>query len=143
MKTYRSKKSLWVGLVIIGSVTLLVGLFIADMVGYIEKGPILIHVFDLLVALFLIWLWVDTKYVISGYELIYKSGTLKGKIDIKNIKKIEYNKYLWSGMRPALSTKGMVVYYNKFDEIFLSPLDRENFVETLLQLNPEIEIIKT
>lgn len=142
IKVYKSKKSPWVGLIFGGTVALLVGLFALDQFGLIEKGPIWVHVFDLLVAAFLIWLWLDTKYVISGEQLKYNSGPLKGKIDIKSVRKLEYPKRLWSGLRPALSTKGVVVHYNKYDEIYFSPENLEDFINQLLQINSEIEVIK-
>ncbi|HET8839525.1 MAG TPA: PH domain-containing protein, partial [Flavobacteriaceae bacterium] len=48
----------------------------------------------------------------------------------------------WCGLKPATAGKGLVVKYNKYDEIYISPKTNDSFVEKLLQLNPKIEIIE-
>jgi len=36
----------------------------------------------------------------------------------------------------------VIIYYNKYDEIYFSPADNEAFVVALLEINPEIEVVR-
>ena len=72
----------------------------------------------------------------------YKSGPVKGKIEIDSIRKIKMNANLYSGLKPALAFKGIIVYYRKYDEIYFSPKTNESFVEELLKINNNITIEK-
>lgn len=96
----------------------------------------------LAVAILLLWILLDTKYIIDHSYLYYYSGPIRGKIDIFNIHSIEVQKkwFVSATLKPALGTKGFIIKYNSYDDIYVSPRDKQKFVETLLELNPMIEI---
>jgi hypothetical protein len=48
---------------------------------------------------------------------------------------------MWAGYRPALARKGIVVRYNRWDEIYISPRDQEAFVAGLVERNPGIAVV--
>ena len=54
-----------------------------------------------LVVLFLLWIFFDTKYELTKSHLKYKSGPIRGKIDIYSIRKIIKGKTVWAGLKPA------------------------------------------
>ncbi|MEZ4838898.1 PH domain-containing protein [Flavobacterium sp.] len=90
-----------------------------------------------------IWILVDTRYTIKNSFLFYYSGPIRGKIAIDSIRKIKQQKG-WineSFIKPALGINGLYIYYNKYDDIYVSPKDKEAFVNYLLKINPKIEII--
>jgi hypothetical protein len=60
------------------------------------------------------------------------------KIDIEKIRKIEKTSSILSS--PALSMDRIAVKYNKFDEIYISPKEKQLFVDELLLINPTIEV---
>jgi len=95
-------------------------------------------------VIFLVWILVDTKYVIENETVLhYNSGPIRGKIDINSIRKIEYQ-YGWvtkSFLKASLDKNGLYIYYNKFDDLYVSPKNKEAFVNYLLTINPKIEII--
>ena len=98
-----------------------------------------------LVILFLIWTYKTTFYKIENSDLYWKSGPFKGKIDISKINKIEYHKgiivpTIW---KPALSHIGLIITYNKYDDIYISPEKSEQFITQLLETNPNITIKNT
>lgn len=97
----------------------------------------------LLVGLSLFWILFDTNYRIDATYLYYSSGPFRGKIPIQNIRKIKHQKGLYneSFFKPALGYNGLYIYYNKFDDIYISPQDKEAFVNYLLTINPKIDII--
>jgi hypothetical protein len=60
------------------------------------------------------------------------------RIDISKIRKIEKTSSILSS--PALSLDRIAVRYNKFDEVYISPKEKQNFLNDLLQINPNIEV---
>lgn len=113
--------------------------FFAPNNTFTEMIPMIIIV---ICAMILLWILLDTKYVIDHSYLYYYSGPIRGKIDIFNINAIEIQKnWLVSAtLKPALGSKGLIIKYNAYDDIYVSPRDKQKFIETLLELNPTIEI---
>ncbi|ESU28650.1 hypothetical protein FLJC2902T_12410 [Flavobacterium limnosediminis JC2902] len=143
MKTYYSSKNIFfvslLWLIVFGIVS---SFFIPEN----EKGesiPIGIPIFLSLIGGFLIWTLSDTKYRISDNNLKYYSGPIRGKIDIRQIRKIEHVKTVFVSaiLKPALGSHGLMITYNKFDDIYISPKDKENFIAELLKINPNIQIV--
>jgi|26BtaG_2_1085354.scaffolds.fasta_scaffold00026_62 hypothetical protein len=90
---------------------------------------------------FMLWIYRQTSYEITPEELKYQFGPLVGKIKIDRIHSLEVNKTLWAGTnKPATALKGIIVKYNKFDEIYISPSTNETFVEELLKVKPDIQV---
>ena len=98
-------------------------------------------VISLIVIPLLFSIYFNTKYELSKDRLSYKSGPLKGEIRVQDIVKIDLDKKLWVGLKYATSMDGMVIYVGKFEEIFISPKDKEGFVKMLLEFNEKIEVI--
>jgi hypothetical protein len=91
----------------------------------------------------LIWILLDTKYRIKEEILYFYSGPFRGKITINSIRKIEHHSGLIVPVtyKPALNTKGLIVYYNSYDDIYISPNQEEIFLEELLRINPNIVVM--
>ena len=82
-----------------------------------------------------------TYYQINEIEILYFNSPIKGKIQIKDIQEITANKTLWVGLKPALASKGIIIKYNKYDEIYFSLIDNKAFINELLKINPEIKVV--
>ena len=110
-----------------------------------EKGnfPIIPMIIVSLVTGFVLWVLLDTRYVIKNNYLLYRSGPIRGRIDITKIKSIKH----FSGLnvpvmlKPALDTKGFIVTYNQYDDLFISPKMSDIFIEEIKKINPQIEVI--
>lgn len=50
---------------------------------------------------------------------------------------------MWAGLKPALASNGLIVKYDAYEEIYISPESNEDFVKTLLKLNDTIKIQKS
>jgi hypothetical protein len=89
------------------------------------------------------WIVTKTYYEIEDNLIKYYSGPFRGKINIQSIRKIEYHDgwYIPSINKMSLDKKGLMVYYNKFDDIFISPADMDRFISKILDKNPEIVMI--
>ncbi|MDT0677022.1 PH domain-containing protein, partial [Autumnicola musiva] len=91
----------------------------------------------------LLWAQFSTKYVLNQNHLIYQSGPIRGKIEIERIRKIIKGKSLWTGFKPAIARKGLIIKFDKYDEIYISPESNEMFVKKILELNPKIELVSS
>jgi len=106
-----------------------------------EKLPIAPIAIVSLVTVILIWILFDTRYVIKGENLYYRSGPFRSRINIKKIKKMKY----FSGLnvpvitKPALDTKGYIITTNTTD-IFVSPEKSEDFIAEIKKINSDIII---
>jgi hypothetical protein len=105
---------------------------------------ILISIFHLVFIIFFVTILFNTNYRIQNEELFCKSSVFRSKIKIKNIRKIEHHKGIivpvtW---KLGLSHIGIIITYNKYDDIYISPENVDLFIKDLLAINPTIEIIQ-
>lgn len=89
---------------------------------------------------FITYLLLSTVYTINNNskKLVVKSGYFYRKIDIEHIKTIKKSKSWISS--PALSIDRIEISYNKYDSVLISPKNREQFIQELQQINPNIEL---
>jgi len=139
MKKYFSTKST---VTILMLWFLVFGLIALLFIGYSKEAlPITPIAIVSLVVVILIWVLLDTRYVIKGENLYYRSGPFRSRINIKNIKKMKY----FSGLnvpvitKPALDTKGYIITTNDTD-IFVSPEKSDDFINEIKKVNADIII---
>lgn len=119
--------------------------FIIMLLLNLTKGnvPMIPMIIISLVTAFVIWVLLDTRYVIKNNFLLYRSGPIRGRVDINKIKSIKH----FSGLnvpvmlKPALDTKGFIITYNQYDDLFISPKMSDVFIEEIKKINPQIEVL--
>jgi len=79
-------------------------------------------------------------YVLSSV-LLYGSAFRKIKIDINKIRKIKERNVVFSVDSVAASLDRIEITYNKYDRIMLSPKNKHEFIQDLMSINPDIEVI--
>ena len=99
-----------------------------------------IGLFAFLVVIFTI-LYFTTYYEIREDILIISFFFIKTKIKISEIRSIKYsNSFIKTNLyKPGFHYKGLEVLYNKFDDIYISPKNKEQFIAQLQEINPNIE----
>lgn len=127
MKIYKSKVDWWL-ILLIGGVF---GYPIID--GILSNEYLLSLVFGLILMLFF-FLSKTIKYTIKEDNLLIWNT----KIEIRTIRKIYRTNNPLSS--PALSLDRIAIVYNTYDEVLISPKEREAFIADLLKINPTIEI---
>jgi MFS family permease len=132
MKKFNSKK----GNLYTGSLGLLFGTFLYSLISDKFSWPF--SLFLLIPLCLLVWNYVTTYYILENGKLKYRSGMIKGEIDIATIKEIQPFKTSWVGLKPALAQNGIIIKYHKYDEIYISPENNDNFMEELIKINPSI-----
>ena len=107
--------------------------------GELIFAAIVIIVSDILIG----WIYFRTYYIITENELKYRTGPFSGVIGIINIVSIENNKSIvsYGGIKPALAGNGLLIKYNKYDELYVSPKTNKQFINKLLEINKNIKII--
>lgn len=101
---------------------------------------IIISIINLATLGLLYWIITGTSYQIKGEILLCKSGPFSKKININKIRKLEFHHGIvvpctW---KLSLSDKGIIIHYNQYDDIYISPNNSELFITELLKLNPNI-----
>ena len=136
---FYSRKSLLTSLLFGGTALVLLGVGVLALLTPSTPAlwlPVLIP------AAGMAWIWFDTRYIIDGPYLYYQSGPFRGQVAIADIRSVVVNKTLWVGFRPALATGGLIIRYNRWDEIYISPRNPERFLAVLTERNPRIECIQ-
>lgn len=126
-------------------VLLLAAILLPLIFYFMDRSVILERPFILLPLLvpaaLLVWFYVGTEYTIQEHKLLYKSAFIKGEIDIRKIREISKGKTMWIGLRPATATNGLVIKFNTYDEIYVSPKDHDTFIGALKQINGNIKVV--
>lgn len=139
---FKSKKDTLFSLIIFGTIALFIGISISEISFHeMETGDFILLTTFSCVTAFLLWIYLGTWYSLSKEEgLKYRSGPLYGKINIHRITHIQKGKSLWIGYRPATARNGLIIRYDAYNEIYISPESNDAFIDYLLTLNPEISV---
>lgn len=81
-----------------------------------------------------------THYKLTADKLIYRSGPIRGEIEVDRIKEIVVGKTLWVGIKPATAKNGLIIKYDSFNELYISPITNESFIAEITTLNSSIKI---
>jgi hypothetical protein len=144
MKVYKSEKDITI-YILLAILVVIEAFFIYNIMFTNSDTSLLIPFFIILLASSYVFrAFSKTIYAIKNDSVYYEQVFFKGSIPINSIKKIVFNEnwVISTTYKPALSHKGIYIYYNKYDEVFISPKNRSHFVEELLKTNPNIEIKK-
>lgn len=120
---------------------LIISILSEDDINLIVFPPLAI--LGLLAIIFTV-LFFTTYYEIQKEDLIISMFFYKVKIKISEIRMIKYsNSFFKTNLyKPGFHYKGIEILYNKFDDIYISPENKEKFIALLLEHNPNIEIKK-
>jgi hypothetical protein len=131
MKVFKSKIDWWFGLILVYPIFLsITALLEGEWIGLLGLAG---------VVGFILILSKTTQYIINENQLVVKSTWIVNeRIDISKITKIEKSNSILSS--PALSLDRLLVRYNKYDEVLISPKEKKEFIDELLKINPNIEI---
>lgn len=84
-------------------------------------------------------IYLNTSYQLtSGQELVIRCGFFKYTITIVSITKIRFVRNPLSA--PALSIDRLEISYKRYDTILISPVDKQDFIQSILKINPAIKV---
>ncbi|MEQ8475370.1 PH domain-containing protein [Fulvivirga sp.] len=138
---FESKKDILFNSVMLGTLGLLIWIMAMVLTnGLSGETKYITLFFTLCLTGLVLWVYFGTSYSITQHTLSYRSGPIRGKIEIEKIKEIIKGKTLWVGLKPATSTNGLIIKYGKYDEIYISPKTNELFIQKLLELKSDIKV---
>lgn len=136
---FSSRKSILFSVLIFGTAVFLIGFSIFGIAfNWIEQADSWMVIPFTIIAALLLWIYFGTHYQLTDTELIYRSGPLRGKIPLNQVREIVKGKTLYSGIKPATAGKGLIIKFRKYDEIYISPNSNDSFISEILKRNPEI-----
>ena len=133
MTRYSSKVD-WVykaSVILITSIDLLISITTFYQEG-IYASLVISSILTLTLA-YLISLYYNTSYLLHHDYLRCSSGWIVKKITYQAIKKIEKNNGLYIGWKLSLALNGLIIYYHDGNELFISPENIDQFIESLEQ----------
>lgn len=139
---FRSRKDTTFKLITAGY-SLLFAILFGESFLYVSFSEDYFIVFDIIILILwilVLWSFFDTSYKFRKNKLIYRSGPRFGTIELDSIDKLLVGKTAWSGKRYATARKGLVIYYENDNQIYISPKTNDSFVEYITKLNPSIEV---
>jgi hypothetical protein len=103
-----------------------------------------IGILILLLSVLITVTFFTTYYEIQENLLVVSMFFYKTKIKISEIKTIKYSNSIikTNFYKPGFHHRGIEIVYHKYDDIFISPNNRDQFIEQLIEQNPTIEIRK-
>jgi hypothetical protein len=139
---FNASKSPLLGLLFLFLSIVLLGLATTAILEGGTIGGIIALILVLCTILFIGTFWFHTYYIVENEELTCVMGFTKIKVPILAINRIVYTyRFAFYYVKPALNmSRGLKIYYNQYDEIYVSPADRAAFIEELKKVKPEIVI---
>ncbi|HBK83853.1 MAG TPA: hypothetical protein DDZ41_09725 [Flavobacterium sp.] len=143
MNIYKSKRSKRLNAVFVVSIALIIAATIPALLNDIRKEFYIVIVINTITLILLISIVLKTEYKIDDAILRWQSGPFYGKINIQKIQKIEHHTgiYIPTFWKPALSQVGLIIRYNEFDTIYISPINQSKFIAQLIEINPKIKVV--
>jgi len=99
------------------------------------KGQLIIMI---AVILFIGWIWFGTGYEILENEIKIRCGPFRQRIPLHEIREIKRTRSPLSA--PACSLDRMEIKYGKSKRVMISPADKENFIKTIIEKSPSIQL---
>ena len=142
---FPTKKDIWFFLIIWGFILFMILIYIfgGRPVGWqlITYKSVPGYIIGALTLTLLLWIWFGTGYKVEGELLKLQFGPFKSKVNIKKIKKISRTKNPFTA--PALSVDRLEILFGKYDVIDISPKNENELINSLLAVNPNIQVDKS
>ena len=91
------------------------------------KDIVFFQVFFIGLAVFFYILKRTTNYTFKDDLLFCRSVIFHKSLPYSSIRKIEVGTKLYAGLKFSTSLQGLIIRYNKFDDLFISPENQELF----------------
>lgn len=138
---FKSSTNLTVKLIFLFVILILIGTTIPIILCEDKLGSIVISIINGSLIILLIWIYYKTEYIISNDILICRTAFIKKKIKISTINKITIHKGVVVPTLCKISTdiEGLIITYQKYEEIYISPENSTQLIDELIKINPNIK----
>ena len=138
VKTFATSRNIYVTATLWSVIAMII---IVAFVAPQEDGNYFSFLIIIPILVALIWSLLDTRYIFHAEFFEYRSGPIRGKIKYGRIRRVQVDDSFFKSttLKPGLGRKGLLIYFDKFEEIFVSPADREAFIAELRKRVPTLE----
>jgi len=137
----KSKRDPFVVLLILGFIVFFASVVLSEIK---IKGWNITMVFDMVVIalmlIFLICCYFITYQVTPKY-ISYRIAFFYEQIPLESIRSIEIGTTMWAGFKPAFARNGLIIRYNTYDEVYISPRKQNLFLKEIKKHGPNIHFI--
>ena len=140
---FRSRKDVFFLAVIFGFTAIVCSVLVYQFLSENTRNQNFIvgDVLLILIAGLLLWFNFGTQYELTPHYFKYRGGPLRGEIPLEKITEIVEVKSLWiGGLRPATARNGLILKYDIYNEIYISPLTNESFIKKILEFDSQIKV---
>lgn len=136
--TFRSKVDRWIPAVVVLSLLAAPAIiyFVPSRKPVTSMTWMIVFAASVFTLALLGWMFSTTAYVISGPDLLLKSGPVKMTIPIDQITRISRGS--WVGQAIALSLSRIEIQYGRFLGIMISPEDPRAFIQAIVARVPGV-----
>ncbi len=106
----------------------------------ISAGTFITYCFIVAIIWMMLSIIYNTVYEIKSNHVYYRSGFVRGKISIERIREIIKGKTMYAGLKPAAAGKGLIIKYDNYEEIYISPDSNDSFINALLKIKSDIVV---
>lgn len=138
MERFPSKRDTWLAVVLLAALGISCLSLTASLL-VPEPDPGLKWVLGILIAsaLFVVWVWTTTYYVLTSSELLVRSGPFRWRVPLADIREIKPTRNPLSS--PALSLDRLEVRY-RHGMLLISPADKDGFLRSLVSRAPHLDL---
>ena len=95
-------------------------------------------IFSLLALAFVLHIFLSTTYTVTPEQVAVRCGFFRWNIPTQRITRITETRNPLSSPAPSLDR--LNISYNQYDDLMISPRDKQEFIAVLRQLNPGIQV---
>ncbi|GED71135.1 hypothetical protein BRE01_48370 [Brevibacillus reuszeri] len=135
-----TRRDLWLSITIWACVLLAIfsGLSPLLISGADAVGGTVVFIISFGVAGLLLWIWLGTVYYVTESTLVIHNGPFKKIIPLESITSVKSVRSVVASA--ATSAQRLEILYNKYDIIYISPLDEEAFLAEVQKRCPRATV---
>jgi uncharacterized membrane protein YwzB len=137
----KSKRDPFIVLIILGFIVFFTSVVLSEIKikGWSTTMFIDMVIITIMLA-FLVCCYFITYQVTPSY-ISYRIAFFYGEIPYDKIRSIEIGTTMWAGFKPAFARNGLIIRYNTYDEVYISPRKQELFLAEIKKYKPDIHFI--
>ncbi|MBC9796238.1 PH domain-containing protein [Sinomicrobium weinanense] len=139
---FKSRKEPFLFIFLYAITLVLLGSSVTDIITGNGWSHIGVHIIVFLSSGFVLWILHHTGYLLTDRSFRYHCGPISGEIALERVGEIVVGKTMYVGLKPALARKGLIIKYDKYNDIYISPESNEEFIGEVLKRNDTIKITR-
>jgi len=137
----KSKRDPFIVLIILGFIVFFTSVVLSEIK---IKGWNTTMIIDMIIIAIMLTFLVCCYFItyrVTPQFISYRIAFFYGEIPYNTIRSIEIGTTMWAGFKPAFARKGLIIRYNTYDEVYISPRKQDLFLAEIKKHQPNITFI--